>query len=56
MLQSSNQSNAYYSWLEEQRNAADVQINDMPEGLPTGSIWRTIPGGKLRGQHGRDGG
>ena len=34
MLQSSNQSNAYYSWLEEQRNAADVQINDMPEGLP----------------------
>lgn len=34
MLQSSNQSNAYYSWLEEQRNAADIQINDMPEGLP----------------------
>ena len=23
MLQSSNQSNAYYTWLEEQRNAAD---------------------------------
>ncbi|MFR3452453.1 MAG: peptidylprolyl isomerase [Collinsella sp.] len=43
MLQSSNQSNAYYSWLEEQRNAADIQINDMPEGCPTGSIWRTIP-------------
>lgn len=34
MLQSSNQSNAYYAWLEEQRNAADIQINDMPEGLP----------------------
>ena len=34
MLQSSNQSNAYYTWLEEQRNAADIQINDMPEGLP----------------------
>ena len=33
-LQSSNQSNAYYTWLEEQRNAADIQINDMPEGLP----------------------
>lgn len=34
MLKSSNQSNAYYSWLDEQRNAADIQINDMPEGLP----------------------
>ena len=34
MLQSSNQSNACYTWLEEQRNAADIQINDMPEGLP----------------------
>ena len=34
MLQSSNQSNAYYTWLGEQRNAADIQINDMPEGLP----------------------
>lgn len=34
MLKSSNQSNAYYTWLEEQRNAADIQINDMPEGLP----------------------
>ena len=34
MLQSSNQSNAYYSWLEEHRNAADIQINDTPEGLP----------------------
>ena len=33
MLQSSNQSNAYYTWLEEQRNAADIQINDMPSGL-----------------------
>lgn len=33
-LVSSNQSNAYYSWLEEQREAADIQINDMPEGLP----------------------
>lgn len=33
-LASSNQSNAYYTWLEEQRNAADIQINDMPEGLP----------------------
>ena len=43
MLQSSNQSNAYYTWLEEQRNAADIQINDMPEGCPTTSIWRTTP-------------
>lgn len=34
MLKSSNQSNAYYTWLEEQREAADIQINDMPEGLP----------------------
>ena len=34
MLTSSNQSNAYYTWLEEQRTAADIVINDMPEGLP----------------------
>ena len=34
MLQSSNQSNAYYSWLEERRNPADIQINEMPENVP----------------------
>lgn len=34
MLRSNNESQAYYTWLEEQRNAADIVINDMPEGLP----------------------
>lgn len=33
-LQSSNESQAYYTWLEEQREGADIVINDMPEGLP----------------------
>lgn len=34
MLRSTNESQAYYTWLEEQRNAAEIVINDMPEGLP----------------------
>lgn len=34
MVQSSKESQAYYTWLEEQREAADIKINDMPEGLP----------------------
>lgn len=34
MLRSNNESQAYYTWLEDQRNAADIVINDMPEGLP----------------------
>lgn len=31
---STNQSQAYYTWLEGQREGADIVINDMPEGLP----------------------
>lgn len=31
---SNNQSQAYYTWLEDQRESADIVINDMPEGLP----------------------
>lgn len=34
MYATQNESQAYYSWLEEQREAADIQVNDMPEGLP----------------------
>lgn len=34
MYAANNESQAYYTWLEEQREAADIQINDMPEGLP----------------------
>lgn len=34
MYTANNESQAYYTWLEEQREAADIQINDMPEGLP----------------------
>lgn len=34
MLESNNQNQAYYTWVEEQREAADIVINDMPEGLP----------------------
>lgn len=34
MYASNNESQAYYTWLEEQRKAADIKINDMPEGLP----------------------
>lgn len=34
MLTSSNESQAYYAWVEEQREGADIQVNDMPEGLP----------------------
>lgn len=34
MLDSNNQNQAYYTWVEEQREAADIVINDMPEGLP----------------------
>lgn len=33
-LKSSNESEAYYNWLDEKREAADIQINDMPDGLP----------------------
>ncbi len=31
---SNNDSQAYNDWVTEQREAADVVINDMPEGLP----------------------
>lgn len=34
MAKSNNESQAYYTWLEEQRNAAEIVINDMPDGLP----------------------
>lgn len=34
MLSSQNQSSAYSTWLEERTEAADIQINDMPDGLP----------------------
>jgi foldase protein PrsA len=34
MLESSNQSTAYYEWLDEAREAADIVINDMPEAVP----------------------
>lgn len=34
MLTSNNESQAYYAWVEEQREGADIVINDMPEGLP----------------------
>lgn len=34
MVKSTNESQAYYTWLEEQRNAAEIVVNDMPEGLP----------------------
>lgn len=34
MYTANNESQAYYTWLEEQREAADIQVNDMPEGLP----------------------
>lgn len=34
MLRSQNQSSAYNTWLEERTEAADIQINDMPDGLP----------------------
>lgn len=34
MYTTNNQSQAYYSWLEDQREKADIKINDMPEGLP----------------------
>ena len=33
-LKSQKQSEAYQQWIEEKREAADVVINDMPEGLP----------------------
>lgn len=34
ILTSNNESQAYYTWVEEQREGADIVINDMPEGLP----------------------
>lgn len=33
-VKTSNESQAYYTWLEGQREAADIVINDMPEGVP----------------------
>ncbi len=33
-LQSSTQTTNYQNWLQEQKNNADLKINDMPEGLP----------------------
>ena len=33
-VKTSNESQAYYTWLEGQRESADIVINDMPEGLP----------------------
>lgn len=34
MLNSNNESQAYYAWVEQQREGADIVVNDMPEGLP----------------------
>lgn len=34
LIKSNNDSQAYNDWVTEQREAADVVINDMPEGLP----------------------
>lgn len=34
MLASQNQQSAYNTWLDEQTEAADIQINDMPDNLP----------------------
>lgn len=34
MLTSQNQQSSYNTWLEEQTEAADIQINDMPSDLP----------------------
>lgn len=34
MVQSSNESQAYYTWLDEQRETADIVINPMPENVP----------------------
>ena len=34
MSEAQNDSQAYYTWLEGQREAADIKVNDMPEGLP----------------------
>ena len=33
-LKSQAQSDAYSAWIEEKREAADIVINDMPDGLP----------------------
>ena len=33
-MKTSNESQAYYTWLEGQRESADIVINEMPEGLP----------------------
>ena len=33
-VKTSNESQAYYTWLEGQRESADIVINEMPEGLP----------------------
>lgn len=33
-LKSQKQTEAYQQWLEEQREASNVQINEMPDGLP----------------------
>ena len=34
MLASSNQQQVYYTWVEDQRNGAEIVINDMPEDVP----------------------
>lgn len=34
MYNTQNESQAYYTWLDGQREAADIKVNDMPEGLP----------------------
>lgn len=34
MYNTQSESQAYYTWLDGQREAADIKVNDMPEGLP----------------------
>lgn len=34
MLESSNETNAVYEWFDSYKEAADIQVNEMPEGLP----------------------
>lgn len=34
MYNTQNESQAYYTWLDGQREASDIKVNDMPEGLP----------------------
>lgn len=33
-VQTTNESQAYYTWLQAQRDAAEIVVNDMPQGVP----------------------